>query len=202
MAQASSASTKPAKVGGLKGLILGLRRFSSQWWLPFVVGLLSFINTYTIVLSGPLTILFVSAILGRQSSWLLTAFLNAVGATVGVVSLIYLVNLRGVDYIRESFPQIFTSSTWTKTEQLMEAYGFGGSVMVASMPIVLHPLVLFGVISGMDQTAIVASVLIGRTIKYVVMGWCAINARKALRFFGVNLAMLDDEETEGGDKKD
>ena len=28
------------------GMIMNLRRFSTTWWLPGVVGLLSFVNTY------------------------------------------------------------------------------------------------------------------------------------------------------------
>ena len=70
------------------GMIMNLRRFSTTWWLPGVVGLLSFVNTYTIVLSGPLTILYVSAVLGKPRRWFLTAFLNALGATLGVASLV------------------------------------------------------------------------------------------------------------------
>ena len=185
--------TRTAKSGNMGGLILGLRRFSSRWWLPAVVGLLSFINTFTIVLSGPLSILYISAVLGKRSRWLLTAFLNALGATAGVALLVFMARRHGTDWIRDAFPSIFAGEIMTRTEGLMEQYGVGGSILISAMPIVLHPLVFVGIMSDMSSMSIVASVLLGRTIKYSIMAWLAIYARKGLRFFGVNVDLLNDK---------
>ena len=55
----------------------------------------------------------------------------------------------------------------------------------------------------MSVMSIVASVLVGRTIKYSIMAWCAMYARGALRFFGVDLNVLQDTlDTNNGAKGD
>ena len=59
------------------------------------------------------------------------------------------------------------------------------------MPIILHPVIAFGMLSGMSNTTILTIVMTGRTIKYLIMGWVTSNAPGALRFFGIKGALLE-----------
>lgn len=62
---------------------------------------------------------------------------------------------------------------------------------VCSLPILLHPVIAFGVLTGMSNAQILTIVMAGRTIKYLIMGWVTANAPGALRFFGVKASLLD-----------
>ena len=59
------------------------------------------------------------------------------------------------------------------------------------MPIILHPVIAFGMLSGMSNTQILAIVMAGRTLKYLVMGWVTANAPGALRFFGIKANLVE-----------
>lgn len=72
---------------------------------------------------------------------------------------------RGLDYLNESFPTLLASPAWSKAERLMQSYGIGGMLIVSSLPIILHPVIAFGMISGMSNTTILTIVMAGRTVK-------------------------------------
>ena len=52
-------------VGRLSGIVDWLRGYAAQWWYPWVVGLLSGVNNFTVVFSAPLVVLFLS---GKQTA--------------------------------------------------------------------------------------------------------------------------------------
>jgi membrane protein YqaA with SNARE-associated domain len=172
------------------GVFDSLISLVGNWWFPFVIGAMSGINMFTIVLSGPTAALFVSTVLAQPKNWLRVAVINAVGTIIGVVGVVYFVNFKGTDYIKDLNPKIFESSTWEKTSGLMTDYGPYGTVLASAMPVVLHPIILFGMLAGMDNTVLVVTILIGRVIKYCIMANLALTAPKALRFFGVNTDKL------------
>ena len=62
---------------------------------------------------------------------------------------------------------------------------------VSSLPIILHPVIAFGMLTGMSNSTILSIVMAGRTIKYLVMGWVTANAPSALRFFGIKGDLLE-----------
>jgi len=74
-------------------------------------------------------------------------------------------------------------------------------MLIATMPIVLHPLLLFATMAGMKQSALLMAVLGGRTIKYFVMAQCAVRAPSLLWYFGVSESALR-EQAEGSCEPD
>ena len=98
---------------------------------------------------------------------------------------------RGLDYLNETFPLLLASPAWAKATGLMQTYGVGGMLLVSSLPIILHPVIAFGMISGMSNATILTIVMAGRTCKYLVMGWVTTNTPNALRFFGIKGALLE-----------
>jgi len=65
---------------------------------------------------------------------------------------------------------------WARTRALVRDYGVAGSVLVSAMPVVLHPLALFATAGGMPTPTLLASVLVGRTVKYFIFGALALAA--------------------------
>mmetsp|Transcript_13383 Transcript_13383/g.20318 ORF Transcript_13383/g.20318 Transcript_13383/m.20318 type:complete len:186 (+) Transcript_13383:85-642(+) len=171
---------------GWKDSIAGLKRFAAAPWFPIIVGALSGLNLFTLVLSGPLVILFVSAVLANKERWFWTALCNAVGTVAGCFLMVMLIEQKGTDFVKEAFPTTFQSKWWSWTEQMMQDYGSVGAVPVAAMPIILHPLIFFGKLSGMSNAMLLGSIFVGRVAKYVIMSQMALTAPKFLRFFGAS----------------
>ncbi|KAJ1622401.1 hypothetical protein T492DRAFT_600528 [Pavlovales sp. CCMP2436] len=172
---------------GISDRLLGLKTFASSWWYPWVVGMLSCVNTFTVVLSGPLVILYVAGVLANGAKLqrrLTSAVANALGTTIGAAMLIALIEQKGVQSVTDAFPTIFASKSWERSKGLIEDYGFLGTIGFSAMPIVLHPGVIFALTAGMNRATILAAVMIGRTIKYTVMAQLAVGAPHLLRFFG------------------
>ena len=95
-------------------------------------------------------------------------------------------------YLNETFPMLLASPAWAKAMGYMETYGVGGMLLVSSLPIILHPVIAFGMLSGMDNSTILGIVMAGRTVKYLIMGWVTTSAPGLLRFFGVKQSLLED----------
>lgn len=176
---------------GFKDAVESLKRCAAAPWFPVLVGMLNCLNCFLLVLSGPLVILFCSAVLANRRRWLLSAFLNAAGTTLGCLILVVLVDMKGVAFIKEAFPSTFQSKWWGWTEGMMQHYGGPAMVPVAAMPIIVQPLVFFGKLTEMNNVAILLSILIGRTIKYSIMAQLALLAPGMLKFFGAKKEAIE-----------
>ena len=58
-------------------------------------------------------------------------------------------------------------------------------LLVASLPIFLHPIIAFGLLAGMSNATILSIVLTGRIVKYLTMAKLTTTAPHLLRFFGI-----------------
>mmetsp|Transcript_59621 Transcript_59621/g.141870 ORF Transcript_59621/g.141870 Transcript_59621/m.141870 type:complete len:187 (+) Transcript_59621:124-684(+) len=185
----------------MAGITEKLRQYAGAPWFPVLVGILSGVNLFTLVLSTPLVVLYCSAVLANEKMWLRTAVCNAVGTVAGVVVLCSLVDVHGTGFIRETFPTTFESRWWAWTEHMMQTYGAVAAVPVAAMPIILHPLVFFAKLSGMSPAVLYTSILVGRILKYSIMAHMAMSAPQLLKYFGASKEVIA-EVSQGGDKKD
>ncbi|CAK0882993.1 unnamed protein product [Prorocentrum cordatum] len=82
--------------------------------------------------------------------------------------MVMLVEVRGTDFVKESFPSTFKSKWWAWTEETMQAYGAVAAVPVAAMPIILHPLIFFAKLSNMSNAWLLGSILVGRIDRQVL----------------------------------
>lgn len=180
----ASEDSSPKKTSTFKQILEYLLRFAGRPWYPWVVGALSGINNFTMVLSGPLVVLFISGVLANPSQRRITAFANAVGTTVGVAVLVYLLS-QNKTYIEDKFPQVFETRTWEITSSWVEEYGAIGALLISILPVFLQPLVSLCVLGGeMHSLVLLGAVLVGRTIKYIIMAELAVTGDKRLRYFG------------------
>ena len=179
-----------AAVGAAEGVVRFLLRFATAWWFPLVAGSGTAINMFTIIFTGATVVMFLAAILGQPRRWVSTALCNAAGATVGTAILLFLVRERGVEYLNTTFPTVLASPAWAKATGLMTTYGVGGMLLVSSLPIILHPVIVFGILSGLSDTSILGIVFAGRTLKYLTMSYITVHAPTALRFFGIKTTLV------------
>lgn len=179
------------KQAGWKASLEGLQRSAAAPWFPIMVGLLSGANLFTLIMAGPLVVLFCSAVLANKNRWFYTAFANAAGTVLGSLVLVVLMDQKGTGFVKDAFPSTFQSKWWAWTEDVMKTYGPPMAVPVAAMPIILHPLIVFGKLSGMSNFALLGAIFIGRVIKYCVMAWMAMSAPHALKFFGASSQTIE-----------
>jgi len=130
-------------------------------------------------------------VLGQRKRWRSTAIANALGATAGSAVLLLLLRTQGDGLLERQFPTVLASPAWAKTTAIMRSYGAGGMVLVASLPLILHPVIAFGVLSGMGDGTILGIVLLGRTVKYLTMAYLTAHAPSALRYFGIKASLLE-----------
>lgn len=155
--------TAPAVApGSFLGTVLSL---SSSSWFPLVVACASFINNFTLVLSGPITAMFMAAVLARPERRYVVAVMNAVGVVCGCAVLVYLVESKGEDWIKSAWPTVFQGDAWEHTSDVVRDYGALGAVLISSAPIVLHPLIVISVLAKMPTPQLLLCILVGRTIK-------------------------------------
>mmetsp|Transcript_21197 Transcript_21197/g.41442 ORF Transcript_21197/g.41442 Transcript_21197/m.41442 type:complete len:184 (-) Transcript_21197:59-610(-) len=176
---------------GWKDSLESLKEFAAAPWFPILVGALSGANLFVLVMSGPLVVLYCSAVLTNPRRWFFTACANAVGTVLGCLLLVTLMEARGSDFVKEAFPSTFKSKWWSWTEQTMQSYGSVAAVPIAAMPIILHPLIFFAKLSSMGNATLLGSILLGRVLKYSIMAQMALGAPQALRFFGASKETID-----------
>ena len=69
-------------------------------------------------------------------------------------------------------------------------WGLVGGTVVAAMPIVIHPLLVLGIVAGINKIPLVACVFLGRSVKYLIMASCAVYSPHMLSYFGVSETTL------------
>ncbi len=187
---AAGATAAPGGGGRALAIARFLLKFAAQPWFPWIAALGTAANMFTLVFTAATVVTFLAAVLARPERWVSTALANAIGAAAGSALLLGAMHLADVQ-IHSAFPSVFHSAAWAKTTAIMESYGVVGMLIVASLPLILHPVIAFGVLTGMSDFSILAIILGGRTIKYVTMAWVATTAPHALRYFGIRASLFD-----------
>lgn len=175
-----------------KGYLSGsLGSIASSPLFPVIVGALSGLNLFTLVLTAPLVLAYCTAAVVAKGrlGWVFVALCNAAGTVAGSYAMI--VFMEGgtggsVAYIKESFPSAFTSKWWARTEFVVDAYGAAGAVAISSLPVILHPLIAICKLANMSTASLLWCIMLGRTFKYIIMGQVARRAPSALKYFGAS----------------
>jgi len=140
-----------APAGPILSLALTLLQYAGAWWFPWLAAFGTAINLFTLVLTAATVVLYLAAVLARPQRWLSTAVANAVGAAVGSYALLLLLRFRGEGLLVEQFGTVLANPAYAKLMGWMKAYGVWGMFGVSAMPLILHPVIVFGVVSGEES---------------------------------------------------
>ena len=127
---------------------VALLQFAGAWWFPLVAALGTAVNLFTLVLTAATVVLYLAAVLGRPSRWVSTALANAVGAAAGSYALLLLLRSHGESLLADRFGAVLANPSFDKLMSAMQAHGAAGMLGVSCLPLILHPVVLFGYVSG------------------------------------------------------
>ncbi|KAL3903754.1 MAG: hypothetical protein SGPRY_011549, partial [Prymnesium sp.] len=190
----SSASPHTAKESRSLAIISSVLGFASSWWFPWIAGFGTGMNMFTLVFTAATVVLFLAAVLARPRRWASSALINALGATLGTALMLYLIRASHgdpLDYLKEAYPTVLSSPAWLKAMGYMDRFGAAGMLLVSVLPIFLHPVVVFGLLSGMNDATILLIIMTGRTIKYLIMARVTLTAPHLLRYFGIKAALFE-----------
>lgn len=83
-------------------------------------------------------------------------------------------------WVIETFPQVFASSSWQETSEFLRTYGFGAVFLGSVGPIPLQPFVFVGALSEMTSWTLLGGVFTGRVVKYVFLSYIAAKSPELL----------------------
>ena len=189
-ASQTSKTNEQHQPGTILSFVIQMLGFASRSWFPWVAALGTALNLFTLVFTAATVVLFLAAVLARPKNWAYAAVANSLGATLGSAALLALVGSQGEGLIETNFPSVVASPAWSKMMFFMSKYGIVGMIGVSALPLILHPIIAFGLVTGMSSLQILLIIFIGRTIKYLVMAKVATSAPAALRFFGIKSSLV------------
>jgi membrane protein YqaA with SNARE-associated domain len=168
-----------------KNLIQRLQYFTDRSWYSPLLGFLSFIDIFIIIIPND-GLLISSAILSPKK-WLSLALYVAFGSTLGAIVLAFFVQLHGLPLILKFYPELTQSEIWIQTFKFFQEYGLIVVFLVALAPLAQQPVVILASLSHTPFYKLAAVTCLGRVIKYLFMSYISSHAPKLLnKLWGVH----------------
>lgn len=160
------------------------QKFTNKPWYPLLIGFFAFIDNIIVIV--PTDGLLVSSILLRAKRWLWFSLAVTVGSSLGALLLAYLIEIHGMPWMLNYFPNLNTGWAWMTTEKFFLEYGLIVVFVVAAAPIFQHPAIVLAAVSNIALIHIFLAVFAGRLVKYLIMGYISSHAPKMLgRLWGL-----------------
>jgi membrane protein YqaA with SNARE-associated domain len=133
----------------------------------------------------PVVPLLVSLVALRRQRWKALVFWSVVGSSLAGALLIHLVGHFGMVYLDAQMPQLGQSKHWHYLVEWTASYGFSTLALIAATPLAQTPVLMLAAMFGMKWPAAGLALLMGKSIKYTIVG--ALAART-----GDRLAQYED----------
>jgi membrane protein YqaA with SNARE-associated domain len=173
---------KRTEVLGLKVLRV-LERFVGKKWYPLLVVVLAAADAYIFVI--PVEALLIPAVLIQPRYWVLLALGIAAASAVGSTSFAILASQYGEIFVEKLVRGASTSTTWQNTAQLIQDHTFWGLTLVSMSPLPQHIAVAIAGLAHVPAGTIFGAILLGRTVKYLLIAGLSIHAPKTLVRLGI-----------------
>lgn len=173
-----------------------LEKFADRLWYPPLIGILAALDNFIIIIPND-GILVASSML-TPKRWAIFAICIAIGSTVGAVALSSLVEVQGLPWILEYFPNLDQTYTWSWTEKFFQEYGLILVFLIGLTPIMQQPVIILAGLANTSLLALGLAFFAGRLIKFLAMAFIGSHCPKLLkRIWG-----LSDELKDAGVKLD
>lgn len=167
-----------------------LERFIDRPWYVLIISFLAFIDSLIVIV--PTDGILISSIFLCRQKWLRFSVGIAIGSTLGGLLLAWLVQAYGMDLILYFSPDLESTRTWQWTESFFDNYGLIVLFVVAATPVFQHPAVILAALSGNRLGEIALVCLLGRLLKFLIMGYVASHAPRLLsKMWGVQAEMKE-----------
>ena len=147
-------------------------------YYPLVMGALAFGVTMTF--SFPFAALLVPATLLAPKRWLSLGSLCGLGSGLGAAVLVGLFHHLGWEVIAQRYPELIQSDALQWAGDWLRQYGALALLVIAASPVPHTPALLVYAMVDPQLGMVVASVGLGRGLKYTALAW--LTARFPGRF--------------------
>jgi membrane protein YqaA with SNARE-associated domain len=104
----------------------------------------------------------------------------AIGSSIGAMFLVTLVEIQGLPWILEIFPDITTMNTWIYTSRFFKEYGLYLIFFVGVTPFSQQPALILASLADSPLNKVAIVVFMSRVIKFFIMAYVATHAPKLL----------------------
>lgn len=150
-------------------LLQALERRADSRAFPLVVGGMALLTTLS--MSIPFASLLMAAVLLARRRWRSMAIWSSAGAAIGALGVYLVFHHLGWNRVFDAYPELVRSVAWRDATRWLTRYGAESLLVIAALPIPLTPALIFAAISRLPVVDVIASLWLGKWIKYMVYAW-------------------------------
>ncbi len=159
--------------------IYRLQRYANRIWYPPLIGFLALLDNFIIVI--PNDGILISSSMLRPKKWIIYSLCVAIGSTIGAVLLASIVELKGLPWIVEHYPNFIQSKSWLWSQDFFSHYGLIFLFVVSITPLMQQPAVILASLANASLYHIALIVFFGRFAKFLMMSFVASHCPKYLK---------------------
>ena len=156
-----------------------LEKYTDRSWYPALLGFLSGIDLLVVVI--PTDALLVTSILLQPKKWISFALGTAAGSVIGSSLLALALTEWGTGLAERLIPGFSTSHAWSQVSDAIAHWGFPALIALAASPLAMQPTVILASLGGMGVLSITFGVAIGRTAKFLFLGYLSAKMPAVIR---------------------
>ncbi len=154
------------------------RHTRKKWFSPFL-GFLAALDNFILVI--PTDGLLISSTIMIPKKWVSFAISVAIGSTIGAIGLAYLVELQGLPWLLDFFPDLNQTKTWMWSQEFFVNYGLLCVFVVLLTPLMHHPVIVLAVLANTSMYKLALVIFGGRIVKYLFLAYIASHSPKYLK---------------------
>ncbi len=167
-----------------------LQRYANRAWYPPLIGFLAFLDNVVIVIPND-GILMSSAML-KPKKWIIYSVAVAIGSTFGALLLAALVELQGLPWILNHYPELTQTKSWVWSQEFFGKYGLIFLFAVSISPFMQQPAVILASLANTPLFQLALIIFAGRFLKFLAMSYIASHSPKYLKkLWGLNDELKD-----------
>ena len=154
------------------------RHTRKKWFSPFI-GLLAALDNFILII--PTDGLLISSTMLIPKKWLSFAISVTIGSLIGAMGIAYLVELHGLPWLLNFYPDLDQTKSWIWSQQFFENYGLLCVFVVSLTPLMQHPAIVLAVLVNTPMYKLALVIFGGRAVKYLFFAYIASHSPKYLK---------------------
>lgn len=162
---------------GIRRWIGELFPFADRWWFPPIAAILS--AAATLSLTVPVGPVLIAVVALNPRRWRAVVLWAVLGSAVAGALFTHLLGHFGMAWMDRQLPQLASSKHWHLLVEWTANYGFLTLAAIAATPFAQTPALILGALLGMRWPSVFGALLIGKALKYAVIGAATARATRA-----------------------
>ena len=156
-----------------------LQRHTGKKWFAPLLGVLAALDNIIVVI--PTDGLLISSSMLIPKKWFTFALNVAIGSMVGAMALASIVELQGLPWLLNHYPDLDQTQTWMWSQDFFENYGLLFVFVVGLSPLMQQPAVILAALANTPLYKLALVVFFGRFFKFMLFAYIASHSPKYLK---------------------